>query len=507
MWSILLLIAYYLWPIAITLLVIKLYQWWKFPHPRFPPGPRGLPFIGWPPSFANRLQSKEFEGLTKKYGYVIGGKLMGINYVILNKFEDIHDAFTKQGSVMSDRPMMHLLNDISGGYGLLEKNYNTACKLHRKFGSSFFKGFFTSGMDIEKISANESHHFIQHLTKHAIGKPVDLTKIFYNITANVISSITLGRRFDYDDPTFRKIVKTSTEIFGDSTDRKLVFSCLVLNTLRHIPPFQYAYQRYISMHKEIVDFIQQEIDEHKKKFDPDNVNDFMDAFLKEQKFGPPKNQPYFNDAELRGFVKDLFLAGTETSSNTLSWAVAILLHHPEHMKRIQQEIDSVVGSNEQLTLSHRDSMPFSCAIIHEVMRYRTLIQLCVPHATSKEVDLREFHLPKSTMIRANLWAVHNDPALWEEPHIFNPLRFLDESGNFVASPHFIPFGIGLRRCLGERIAKKEIFFFLISLLQHFTLLPDPTAKKLPEIDTGSELLVYSPQKFKVVLRKRQPNRL
>nr|CAB3235478.1 cytochrome P450 2C42-like [Phallusia mammillata] len=149
-------------------------------------------------------------------------------------------------------------------------------------------------MDIERISAIESHHFIQHLTKHAVGMPVDLTTNFYNITANVISSISLGRRFDYDNPTFRKIVRTSTEMFGDSTDRKLVFSCLVISTLRCIPPFRYAYKRYISMHKEIVDFIQQEIDEHKQKFDPDNVNDFIDAFLKEQKLGQPKNQPYFN---------------------------------------------------------------------------------------------------------------------------------------------------------------------------------------------------------------------
>nr|CAB3235522.1 cytochrome P450 2C42-like [Phallusia mammillata] len=504
MWSILSQAAQFLWPVAITLFLIKLYQWWEFPHARFPPGPRGIPYIGSPIS-NTKLRSEVIKDMEKTYGPVIGGKLMGINTVVLNRFQDIHDAFTKQGSVISDRPKMHVLNDVNQGYGLLEKNYDATCKVHRKFGSSFFKGFLCSAMKIEDISANESRYFIEELMKQAPGVPIDLRPKFYNITANVISRITLGRRFDYDDPTFKKIVKASTEALGDAKDMKLMFVCMVFGVLRYVPPFRYAYQRYLAMHQEILDFIEQKIDEHKENFDPNDVKDFIDAFLKQQKFGPIKYQPHFNNAELRGFVKDLFFAGTETSSNTLSWAVAILLHNPEYMEKMQKEIDSVLGPDEPLTLSHRDSMPMSCAIIQEVMRYRTLVQLGVPHTTSKDVDFKQFCMPKNTIVNANLWAVHNNPELWDKPHEFNPHRHLDENGHFVASPYVIPFGIGLRRCLGERIAKTGIFLFLTSLLRYFTLLPDPTAKKLPEIDSGVQLIVYSPFVYKVVLQKRLQN--
>nr|CAB3235733.1 cytochrome P450 2U1-like [Phallusia mammillata] len=171
---------------------------------------------------------------------------------------------------------------------------------------------------------------------------------------------------------------------------------------------------------------------------------------------------------------------------------------------MQQEIDNLLGPDEQLTLSHRDLMPMSCAIIQEVMRCRTLVPFGVPHCTSEDVDFRQYRLPKNTLVSGNLWAVHNNPEVWDKPHEFNPYRHLDEDGKFVASPHVIPFGVGLRRCLGERIAKIEIFFFLVSLFRYFNVLPDPTAKKLPEIDKGLQMIVFSPHTYKVVLQKRLP---
>ena len=101
----------------------------------------------------------------------------------------------------------------------------------------------------------------------------------------------------------------------------------------------------------------------------------------------------------------------------------------------------------------------------------------------------------------NFWAVHNDKTIWEKPEIFNPDRFLDEKGNFVRSPHVIPFSVGPRHCLGEHLGRMEVFIFLVSLVRRFELLPDPNASKLPEIEDGSNGFVFIPTPYKFVAKE------
>ena len=99
----------------------------------------------------------------------------------------------------------------------------------------------------------------------------------------------------------------------------------------------------------------------------------------------------------------------------------------------------------------------------------------------------------------NLWAVHNDEKLWPEPHKFDPERHLDNEGKFVYSQYIIPFGLGARQCLGEQMARMEVFTFLVTLVQHFRFGPDPNVDFLPDIDWGSNGLTFVPKDFKTVV--------
>ena len=101
----------------------------------------------------------------------------------------------------------------------------------------------------------------------------------------------------------------------------------------------------------------------------------------------------------------------------------------------------------------------------------------------------------------NLWAVHNDEATWKHPETFNPDRFLNEKGNFVRSSYAIPFSVGPRSCMGEQLARTELFIFLVSLVRRFEFLPDPNAEKLPEIDGGIHGVFFAPKPYKVVARE------
>ena len=100
----------------------------------------------------------------------------------------------------------------------------------------------------------------------------------------------------------------------------------------------------------------------------------------------------------------------------------------------------------------------------------------------------------------NFWAVHNDETFSEKPEIFNPDRFLDEEGNFVRSPHVIPFSVGPRHCLGEQLARIEVFIFLVSIVSRFELLPDPEGNELPDI-SGSNAFVFVPKPYKLVAKE------
>ena len=100
----------------------------------------------------------------------------------------------------------------------------------------------------------------------------------------------------------------------------------------------------------------------------------------------------------------------------------------------------------------------------------------------------------------SIWAVQYDRSLWKNPEIFDPEQFLDEQGKFVSSKQVIPFSIGPRNCLGEQLARMEIFIFLVGMVQKFEFLPDPASKTIPTIDDGSLGLVYVQTTYKIVAK-------
>ncbi|XP_078485405.1 cytochrome P450 2U1-like [Ciona intestinalis] len=118
-------------------------------------------------------------------------------------------------------------------------------------------------------------------------------------------------------------------------------------------------------------------------------------------------------------------------------------------------------------MNDKAQMPYTCAFMQEVFRYRTLVPLSVVHMTNQDVVLNGYTIPKGTTISPNLWAVHNNPDVWDEPSKFKPERHLDDKGNFVQSKHVIPFSIGPRHCLGEQLARMEYFIYLVSMVQKF----------------------------------------
>ncbi|XP_046928156.1 vitamin D 25-hydroxylase isoform X2 [Lynx rufus] len=137
--------------------------------------------------------------------------------------------------------------------------------------------------------------------------------------------------------------------------------------------------------------------------------------------------------------------------------------------QVQKEIDLIMGPTGKPSWDDKCKMPYTEAVLHEVLRFCNIVPLGIFHATSEDAVVRGYSIPKGTTVITNLYSVHFDEKYWRNPEIFYPERFLDSSGYFAKKEALVPFSLGRRHCLGEQLARMEMFLFFTTLLQRFHL--------------------------------------
>jgi cytochrome P450 len=180
----------------------------------------------------------------------------------------------------------------------------------------------------------------------------------------------------------------------------------------------------------------------------------------------------FSFDHLSSLVQDLFIAGTETTSASLSWSIIYAANYTECQNEIANEIHRVLGREKLPTESDRYKLPYVEAFLNETMRMHCAGPILLPRSVTHDTQFRGCHLPQDTFVLANMWSCMRDPAYWIEPDKFDPKRFLDEqTGQFKRekNPAMMPFGAGKRACIGESIARSQLFLIFTSLMQKFEL--------------------------------------
>ncbi|CAK8679945.1 unnamed protein product [Clavelina lepadiformis] len=482
-------------PIIFMVAIISLYFVYGRRHKsnKFPPGVRGIPVVGVIP-FVGKYPERKFLKWSKKHGEIMSVQMGMSDWIILNSLESINEALAKQPTKFSGRPTQPVYHQIDAGYGIILTDYGALWKSQRKFGLMTLRGFGVGKKSMEDRIREEATYLNEKIRKQG-QKAFDIADLLPFAVSNIICGVVFGKQYDYDDPFFKKIVTAVLEMFGSLMINTAVTIMSFAPILMHIPPFTIANRMFAAKINTINEIVTDIIDEHEKTFGPDHPRDFIDAFLKEKRIGTP----CFTNDQLMAYARHLFIAGTETTSSTLSWAILCLVHYPQIQKKLRNEILEVQGAG--FGSFDRSKMPYTNAFIHELMRFRTVAPLGVPHKLSEDSEIYGYVIPKGTQVLTNLWAVHHDPSYWDDPETFNPDRFIDKKGEFVKSNHVIPFSVGPRFCLGEQLARMEVFIFLVSIVQKFEILPDPDAGKLPDINDGINGVVFTPKPYKILCKE------
>ncbi|XP_058155474.1 cytochrome P450 2C42-like [Dasypus novemcinctus] len=298
-----------------------------------------------------------------------------------------------------------------------------------------------------------------------MASPCDPTFVLSCAPCNVICSIIFQNCFDYTDQEFLNLMEKLNENLRivSSTWIQVCNSFPIL-----IGYFPGSHNKYLKNNDFFKSFVLRKIKEHQESLDINNPRDFIDCFLIKMEQEKHNQHSEFTIENLVMTVLDVFGAGTETTSTTLRY-VDLLLKHPEVAAKVQEEIDLVVGRHWSPCMQDRSSMPYTDAVVHEIQRYIDLIPSNVPHAVTQDIKFRNYLFPKGMTVLISLTSVLHDKKEFPNPETFDPGHFLDESGNFKKSDYFMAFSSGKRICVGEGLACMELFLFLTTILQKFTL--------------------------------------
>ncbi|KAK3406223.1 hypothetical protein EUGRSUZ_K02387, partial [Eucalyptus grandis] len=164
----------------------------------------------------------------------------------------------------------------------------------------------------------------------------------------------------------------------------------------------------------------------------------------------------------------MFLAGAETSSSTVEWALTELLRDPNSMAKVQAELSRVVGSNRKVQETDIDQLSYLQAVVKETLRLHPPLPFLVPRKAMANTIFMGYDIPKNTQVFVNSWAIGRDPDVWEDPMAFKPERFIGSKLDYKGQHYeFIPFGAGRRMCAGMPLAHRVLHLALSSLLHEF----------------------------------------
>ncbi|XP_040297937.1 cytochrome P450 2F3-like isoform X2 [Bufo bufo] len=482
-WSSTLLLLFIFFMVCIILNYIKIFK----EKATLPPGPMPVPFLGNLFQLNTNDIVSTLMKLKDKYGPVFTLYFGPKPGIVICGYKAMKEALIDQNEAFGDRGEYPVFLNFVGDHDIGFSN-GERTKIRRRFAILTLRNFGMGKRSIEERILEEAHFLIKEF-KETKGSPVSLTSYLAHSVSNVICSIIYGNRFDYNDKRLKAITDSIFNNFSIMSSMWGTIYNMYPDIMEYVPGPHKKIKKYF---QDIYDITEDFIKHHEKTLDPKNPRDYIDCFLIKIKEEMDNPDCAFYMKSLPRTIQNLLFGGTETVSTTLRYGILILMKYPEIAEKIQEEIYNVVGRDRNPSISDKNKMPYTEATIYEIMRFCDVIPLSLPRKVSQNTVFRGFSIPKGTYVTPLLTSVHYDPNYYADPNKFDPNNFLDDKGSFKKNDAHMPFAAGKRICLGENLARMELFLFFTTLLQNFTFKPVISKDELSIQPTGTGLGTIPP---------------
>ncbi|KAI9431010.1 cytochrome P450 [Lactarius psammicola] len=432
----------------------------------YPPGPPGWPVIGnvldVPPT-SPWLAHTEF---SKKYGHIVYYCFLGKDIVMLNTIKAIKDLFEKRGDVYSDRPFFPFIDMMDWYWQLQLKRYGEDWRQGRKL---LDRSLRPTGAAAYRPTQQARARVLLTRLLATPNQWRDHVELFQG---ELILDMTYGYEVKGRDDRKLDVAVRMNE-FAIKTFHPGALLVNDLAFLRHIP----AWLPYISyeplaqigrnlgleMVYEPMRFVRESIASGTAR--PSLALEHLQEI--EKLSGSDRSSA---EKILVDVLGSLYAAGADTTvSSMMTFLIACLLH-PDVQKKARDEIDAVVGRERLPAFEDRPRLPFVDAMCKEVLRWRPVVPLGVPHAATEDDVYEGFFIPKGAVVVGNTWAIFRDPSIYPEPDAFKPERFINPDGSLRDDPLLSSaFGYGKRICPGRHVVDSTLFIYAASLLSVFRI--------------------------------------
>ncbi|XP_054819081.1 desmethyl-deoxy-podophyllotoxin synthase-like [Prosopis cineraria] len=440
-----------------------------------PPGPRMLPFLG---SMHHLLIGSEnqpnitLRNLAQKYGPLMHLKLGERSTIVVSSPDVAKQGFKTHDLIFAQRPNLlsaeiFLYNSTEiafSPYGLYWRHLRKLCTL-QLFSPKRVRSF-------QSIRVAEVGKLARDISMN-IGRAVNLGEKIYAMTFAIVTRAAFGDTCK-DQEAFISVVKemvTMVRLQGFAVND-------LFPSKKWLQVITGERRRFEEIHRKCDALLQKLIDEGVSTSGEGEETESLlyDLLNLRDRSGPEESRLTINDA--KSVILDVFIAGTETSSTLLKYAVLELLRNPELLKRAQAEVRQVFNKQGHVREEELDELKYMKAVLKETMRLHPPLPLLVPRDSSESCEINGFTIPPKTQMLVIAWASGRDPTRWDRAEEFVPERFLESEIDYKGlNFELIPFGAGRRICPGITLALANVELPLANLLFHFDwqLLDEHTA--------------------------------
>ncbi|GMP84699.1 hypothetical protein CsSME_00038129 [Camellia sinensis var. sinensis] len=438
---------------------------------KLPPGPQSWPVVGnifqlgWSPH-------ESFARLARKHGPIMTLWLGSMSTVVISSNEVARDMFKNHDVVLAGRKIYEAMKGDYGNEGsLITAQYGPHWRMLRRLSTTEF--FVTSRLDAtQDIRSRCIDRMVHFIGDAGVGgtNAIDVGRFFFLMSFNLIGNLIFSR--DLLDPKSDRGAKffyhagKVMELAGKPNVADF------MPILRRLDP--QGIRRRTNFHVErafeiVAGFIRERMESMEHGRNEEKRRDFLDVLLDYR--GDGVESPLgFSSRIINVIVFEMFTAGTDTTTSTLEWAMAELIHNPKTLQKLQSELRSiVVGPNRKLEEKDMENLPYLKAVIKETLRLHPPLPFLVPHMAMDSCNMLGYYIPKETQILVNVWGIGRDTKTWKDPLVFRPERFLEPNMVDYKGHHFeyIPFGSGRRMCPAVPLVSRVLPLALGSLLYSF----------------------------------------